>query len=113
MSELVKRSDAVNELIKYRDSLPTPIGYYDNGFNDGLSHAINYIGLISPVETSDEAIKGGWIKASGMAPPEFAGKCTCSNCGEYALMSVPYGNRQILSDFCPWCGADMRGEKHE
>ena len=54
--------------------------------------------------------KGKWIKANGMAPPEYTGRYVCSECGHYALMKPPYGNRQILSNFCPNCGAKM-GER--
>lgn len=51
---------------------------------------------------------GNWIKATGVAPPEFAGRYVCSNCGHYALMDMPYSNRQELSHFCPNCGARMK-----
>ena len=50
---------------------------------------------------------GEWIKSTGMAPPEFTGRYICSECGRYALMRVPYGNRQELSNHCPHCGARM------
>lgn len=53
--------------------------------------------------------KGEWIKATGMMPPEFHGHHYCSECGNFANMEPPFGNREDLSDFCPNCGADMRG----
>lgn len=60
-----------------------------------------------------EQPKGEWIKAPGVAPPEFAGRYVCSNCGHYALLGMPYGSRQELSYFCPNCGADMRCDDYQ
>ena len=41
----------------------------------------------------------------------------CSECGEEAidLESEPdvYGSSYCLTDYCPYCGADMRGNKRE
>ena len=56
---------------------------------------------------SAEAIQGEWIKATGMMPPEFHGHHCCSECGNFANMEPPFGNREDLSNFCPNCGADM------
>ena len=36
---------------------------------------------------------------------------TCSECGEYALCDKH--GKQMLSNNCPNCGADMRGKKNE
>lgn len=46
MGKWILRSMAVDALIKYRDSLPIPVEDYCKGFNDGLSHAINYMYLV-------------------------------------------------------------------
>ena len=53
---------------------------------------------------------GEWIKATGMMPPEFHGHHCCSECGNFANMEPPFGNREDLSRFCPNCGARMDGE---
>lgn len=53
---------------------------------------------------------GRWIKATGMMPPEFHGHHCCSECGNFANMEPPFGNREDLSKFCPHCGAEMRIE---
>lgn len=50
---------------------------------------------------------GRWIKATGMMPPEFHGHHCCSECGNFANMEPPFGNREELSKFCPNCGAKM------
>ncbi len=61
-----------------------------------------------------ERKKGEWIKATGMMPPEFHGHHCCSECGNFANMKPPFGNREDLSSFCPNCGAEMeKGETYE
>ena len=57
-----------------------------------------------------ERPKGHWIVWGGMDIPENHGKHKCSICGEFA--PVRYEKpliKEYLSDFCPNCGADMRG----
>lgn len=53
---------------------------------------------------------GEWVKATGMMPPEYCGLHICSECGHYAGRKPPYGGREMLSDYCPHCGAKMDGE---
>lgn len=50
---------------------------------------------------------GEWIKATGMMPPEFHGHHCCSECGNFANMEPPFGNREDLGRFCPNCGTRM------
>ena len=64
-------------------------------------------------EVQKDRKKGKWIKATGMMPPEFHGHHCCSECGNFANMEPPFGNREDLSKFCPNCGADMRERKEE
>ena len=50
---------------------------------------------------ADARLKGEWV---------FKGETavyTCSNCKQEAYEDSEYG--PLLSDFCPKCGADMRG----
>jgi rubrerythrin len=58
---------------------------------------------------SAEPKTGRWIKATGMMPPEFHGHYCCSECGNFANMEPPFGNREDLGRFCPNCGARMKG----
>ena len=58
------------------------------------------------VEGSEPKV-GEWIKATGMMPPEFHGHHCCSECGAFANMDAPFGNREDLRDYCPNCGAKM------
>lgn len=73
---------------------------------DEVAELVEKLPPVTPTERAGE-----WVKATGVAPPEFAGRYVCSNCGNYALMDMPYGSRQELSHFCPNCGAKMKGDK--
>ena len=59
----------------------------------------------------EEPKTGEWIKAKGMMPPEFHGHHCCSECGAFANMDAPYGNREGLSNYCPNCGSYNGGER--
>ena len=49
--------------------------------------------------------KGEWIPhATSVGLKHYAEYARCSECGEMALVHM---------NFCPNCGADMRGDKHE
>ena len=46
--------------------------------------------------------KGKWIKQNPLVDTE-----ECSECG-YNILS-----EEFETPFCPWCGADMKGEENE
>ena len=71
--------------------------------------SLDTVGTIKTLPSA-EPKTGKWIIATGMMPPEFHGHHCCSKCGNFANMEPPFGNREDLSNFCPYCGADMRGE---
>ena len=50
--------------------------------------------------TVELPVRGRWIRQD-----ETYTKFMCSNCGTF--------NHPSTYDFCPNCGADMRGEKHD
>lgn len=52
-------------------------------------------------------IQVGWDKVDKSCP---ADSCKCSNCGEWLVASDEYC---VKGNFCPICGADMRGENNE
>ena len=35
----------------------------------------------------------------------------CDNCGEYPLFNID--GKEVLSDYCPWCGAIIESEEDE
>lgn len=49
----------------------------------------------------------GWHKVDKSCP---AGWCKCSECGEWLIASDEY---LVKGNFCPNCGAYMRGEQNE
>jgi len=55
-----------------------------------------------------QRMRGKWIDQNG-------GGCCCSECGRYAL-DEPDGNFihvAVKSNYCPNCGADMRGGQND
>lgn len=50
---------------------------------------------------------GKWVMMGGMKPREDHHHHQCSVCESYAPMQMPYGAREVLSPFCPTCGAKM------
>lgn len=55
-------------------------------------------------------VHGRWIQINGIAPPEHHGKHKCSECGGMALEKHM---REVLSNYCPNCGAKMDLEERE
>lgn len=81
-----------------------PIGGFCTSVNKAICEALHKVA---------EPKTGKWIKATGMMPPEFHGHHCCSECGNFANMEPPFGNREDLSKFCPNCGAKMVREDGE
>ena len=63
-------------------------------------------GISVKIDISYARLKGKWISCDDNDLIDFK---KCSNCGECAEWLD--GGSQFLSNFCPNCGADMRGEK--
>ena len=59
-----------------------------------------------------EPKKGRWYKPNGVMPPEHFGRHRCSICDAFAMHDWKH-HREQLTDFCPNCGADMRGDGNE
>lgn len=59
--------------------------------------------------------KGKWIIRDNPGTGWY--RVTCSECGEDVTSTAPaigfLPNAKVLWDYCPWCGADMRGETDE
>jgi len=59
--------------------------------------------------------KGEWVDEDGNKVPLHKdgyplGNCYCNQCHEWLVGSDEYATK---GNFCPNCGADMRGDKHE
>ena len=61
---------------------------------------------VNDISSKSERKSARWIKITGMRPPEYAGRQVCSECGGMALENRM---REVLSEYCPYCGAKMEG----
>lgn len=53
---------------------------------------------------------GKWYKPNGVMPPEHFGRHRCSICDAFAMHDWKH-HREQLTDYCPNCGAEMKGEQ--
>lgn len=67
----------------------------------------NVLALIVNAPTVEERPKGKWIQLHEGLSLYYH---ICSNCRTTPLELEEY---EVLSDFCPHCGADMRGNDNE
>jgi predicted RNA-binding Zn-ribbon protein involved in translation (DUF1610 family) len=107
MSDLIKRSDAINSIYKLKK---TVIKHDVLSYHDGLFDALE---IVQNLPSADRP-RGEWIEHKGRTivgdnnfidffPTEYE----CSNCG---LRQATYFINSKLPNFCPNCGADMRKE---
>ena len=99
MDDLIRRQDAVNEVVAW---LKDRMSDKKNG--KPLTDRINDLPSAQP-----ERKKGRWIITKterGWNCAEYPTEVTCSNCNYIE-------DYQKALDFCPNCGADMRGEQDE
>lgn len=109
MSDLIDRNDAV-EAIEFEKVYITAYkgnsnGYVSEGnpfkqYNKGLDDAIKVVNSLASAKP--ERKKGEWIVTS-----EFK-DCRYVKCNQCKVTQVFYYNKS-LTNFCPNCGADMRG----
>ena len=93
MSDLISREDAI-EALKRAEALVFAFGYH------------NVIGTIRELPTIDPVKHGKWEMLMGWPFPEWR----CSQCGNHIC-----GDKEHLKkwNYCPNCGARMRGEEDE
>lgn len=69
----------------------------------GCTGLRNYINFMAKDDKDIvKRVRGQWIKVSPMVDTE-----ECSIC-RYNILS-----EELETPFCPWCGADMRGDDNE
>ena len=68
-----------------------------------IGEIINFINAEPAIE---ERKKGEWIKKEG----DLCFRDVCSECGNKYVKLYPHYKHY---NFCPNCGADMRGEEHD
>lgn len=71
--------------------------------------------IIDEQPTIEERKKGKWIIRDNPGTGWY--RVTCSECGEDVTSTAPcigfFPNAKVIWDFCPYCGADMRGEQDD
>ena len=97
---------SMTELVKLMDNL---IAAMPTSFYSGIM-AVRGGLATTPAADVAPVRHGRWEKATGMMPPEYCGLHICSECGHYAGRKPPYGGKEMLSDYCPNCGARMDGD---
>lgn len=97
MNDLISRQDAANLLYKM----------LADDYVDGYAYLEQLRSLPS---TEPERIKGKWVDAILYhEPDDFEWeKVKCSSCKNFVTKPIFYHNNKY--NFCPNCGADMRGE---
>lgn len=107
MSDLIRRED-VNDLIKQIcDACGEGEKY--NGVMCRCCRFDDFIGVVDNIPSAEpERKKGEWIKEdlSGYLTPGGNSIYHCSECGH---TEGPWPHPR-LTNFCPSCGANMRGE---
>ena len=100
MSDYISRQEALSEL-------------YDVFFDEDLKAAYPdkadiVLDVIRKAPSADvrENVRGEWIKGDPDDVPVFRDMRVCALCG-----FVTYNEAVKKYNFCPKCGADMRGEK--
>lgn len=104
MSDFIDRQALCDDLREYKVH-PVPVSSDESevkGYNDGIDLAISVIAEFPSVEP--ERKKGHWVPVTNRR-----GGFECDQCHNYSP-SYQNGN-DYLSYYCPYCGADMRGER--
>lgn len=57
--------------------------------------------------------RGRWVRLTGMAPPEYHGHKVCSLCESMAPHHPIHIANEILTPYCPGCGAEMECDRDE
>ena len=55
----------------------------------------------------EEVREGRWVPLTGMAPPEYHGHKICSLCECFAPYDPLHMGHEVLTKYCPGCGAEM------
>ena len=82
--------------------------------NSKIRVLVTFADKVSKMPTIEpERKKGKWIIKDNPGTGWY--RVTCSECGEDVTSVIPmigfFPNAKALWDFCPDCGADMRGEE--
>ena len=96
MNDLISRQAAIAFVDCGYLRPPTELAWSDKDVVDMLKRVPS---------AQPERIKGRWERKES----DLSWWYECSECGESPLFD-PYEN-EVLTRFCPWCGAEMKGEE--
>lgn len=104
-----------DDTISRQDAIDTVLTMFDRCDTGEITDYRDLMVESFKVLPSQERKKGKWISDSDDDPvvieDGFPDKsCYCSECREWLVASDEYA---VKGNFCPNCGADMRGEGHE
>lgn len=96
MSDLIRRED----VIKVISELPEATYEYTD-----VVHRDKAIDRIESIPSAER--KGEWVAKT----ENYHSHWVCSECGAWALLE--YNEQMCLSNFCPHCGARMKGAEDD
>lgn len=88
------------DIVEFKTSFQSTNQDYMTGYISALSVVEGMIATLPTITLDDLRPKGRWIMKETMIRSPFAKNAYCSECNE---------ETSFLHDFCPYCGADMRG----
>lgn len=116
MDDLISRQAAV-EVIDAVFPVDPMKSEYAQGIACGAALAKTYVEqLPSAQSTIEERKTGKWVGATVEEVGIYKVRTRqCTYCGKRAIdgVSVAGATMDLINNYCPNCGADMRGDKHE
>ena len=110
--DLISRQEAI-EVIDAVFPVDPMKSEYAQGIACGAALAKTYVEQLPSAQP--ERMRGKWIIKDNPGTGWY--RVTCSECGEDVTSTAPcigfYPNAKVTWDYCPNCGADMRGEQDE
>ena len=112
MNDLIDRAEAQTELQLVARRYTVAHEAHGEGkvvWSDNLISVTDAMNALREMPSAQsERKKGYWVSQKG-------GGYRCSECGRYALDEVDGNFIHVAfeSNFCPYCGADMRGEEDD
>jgi hypothetical protein len=104
-SDLISRMETVEHLRRVLDAT-VPITDYDEGYVDGVEFGISTVSTMPTIQP--EPHEGHWIRTDCGLDVE----CKCSKCG-YRDFVEPRDEYWFKRNYCPSCGARMKGERQK
>ena len=113
MKEYIEREALVKHLNARLNCATRAMGGcsdYVFGFSDGFERVQDF-----PAADVVERKRGEWVEKKRWATGKWSKWLECSKCGHQDHNLDMYEDMPFVGpyNFCPNCGADMRGEKHE